>query len=143
MNDRVQTISFRTRRQKHDERRARREAGLRKTHPARVARLLAQAHDLEARVQAGEFRDRADVARRLGLTQARLTQLVVTLLASEIQIQLGFATRSGRRHRAHDRTSATRGGVCRKLGGAAGGLDEADGVASRLGACVRRRSGGF
>ena len=99
--------------------------------------------EIQDAIDRGVVRDRADVARRLGLTQARLTQLVVTLLASEIQIQLGFATRSGRRHRAHDRTSATRGGVCRKLGGAAGGLDEADGVASRLGACVRRRSGGF
>lgn len=86
MSARVETISFRTRRQKNDERRARREAGLRQTHPARVARLLAQAHDIEARVEAGEFRDYADVARHHGLTRARLTQVMnLLLLAPDIQ----------------------------------------------------------
>lgn len=86
MSDRIETISFRTRRQKNDERRARREAGLRQTHPARVARLLAQAHDIEARVQSGEFRDYADVARHHGLTRARLTQVMnLLLLAPDIQ----------------------------------------------------------
>lgn len=86
MSDRIETISFRTRRQKNDERRARREAGLRQTHPARVARLLAQAHDVEGRVQSGEFRDYADVARHHGLTRARLTQVMnLLLLAPDIQ----------------------------------------------------------
>ncbi len=89
MSDRVETISFRTRRQKNDDRRARREAGLRQTHPARVARLLAQAHDVEARVEAGEFRDYADVARHHGLTRARLTQVMnLLLLAPDIQAEV-------------------------------------------------------
>lgn len=89
MNDRVETITFRTRRQKNEERRVRREAGLRQTRPARVARVLALAHDLEARVQAGEFRDYADVARHHGLTRARLTQFMnLLLLASDIQAQV-------------------------------------------------------
>lgn len=89
MSDRVETISFRTRRQKNDERRARREAGLRQTHPARVARLLAQAHDVEVRVEAGEFRDYADVARHHGLTRARLTQVMnLLLLAPDIQAEV-------------------------------------------------------
>jgi len=89
MNDRVETITFRTRRQKNEERRARREVGLRQTRPARVARVLALAHDLEARVQAGEFRDYADVARHHGLTRARLTQVMnLLLLAADIQAQV-------------------------------------------------------
>ena len=89
MSDRVETISFRTRRQKNDERRVRREAGLRQTRPARVARVLALAHDLEARVQAGEFRDYADIARHHGLTRARLTQVMnLLLLAADIQAQV-------------------------------------------------------
>ena len=89
MSDRVETISLRTRRQKNDERRARREAGLRQTHPARVARLLAQAHDVETRVESGEFRDYADVARHHGLTRARLTQVMnLLLLAPDIQAEV-------------------------------------------------------
>jgi hypothetical protein len=89
VSDRVETISFRTRRQIKDERRARRKAGLRQTHPAPVARLLAQAHDVEARVQAGEFRDYADVARHDGLTRARLTQVMnLLLLAPDIQAEV-------------------------------------------------------
>ena len=89
MSDRIDTIAFRTRRQKHEESRARREAGLRRTRPARVARLLALAHDIEARVQAGEFRDYADVARHHGLTRARLTQVMnLLLLAADIQAQV-------------------------------------------------------
>ena len=89
MSDRVETITFRTRRQKNDERRVRREAGLRQTRPARVARVLALAHNLEARVQAGEFRDYADVARHHGLTRARLTQVMnLLLLAADIQAQV-------------------------------------------------------
>ena len=54
--------------------------------PARVARMLALAHHLEAAIERGEYVDRADVARRLGVTRARVTQLLdLTLLAPEIQ----------------------------------------------------------
>lgn len=89
MSDQVQTIRFRTRQQKHSERRARREAGLNQTHPARVARLLAHAHDIEARVQSGEFRNYADVARHYGLSHARLTQVMnLLLLAPDIQAEV-------------------------------------------------------
>ena len=52
----------------------------------RVARLLAMAHQIEAKVRAGEYRDLADAARKLGLTRARVTQIVnLTLLAPPIQ----------------------------------------------------------
>ena len=60
--------------------------GLRTPHPARVARLLALAHDIETRIEAGELRDYADVARAHGLTRARLTQVMnLLLLAPPIQ----------------------------------------------------------
>ena len=53
MKDRIESISFRTQKQSREERRARREAGLRQTRPARVARLLALAHDLSDTFIAG------------------------------------------------------------------------------------------
>ncbi|MFH0899700.1 MAG: hypothetical protein V2A73_03630, partial [Pseudomonadota bacterium] len=62
---------------------------LNKTRPARVALLLAQAHAIEARIHAGEFRDYADVARHHGLTRARLTQVMnLLLLAPDIQAEV-------------------------------------------------------
>ena len=52
----------------------------------RVARRLALAHRIEALVRAGELRDYADAARRLGLTRVRVTQLMnLLLLAPAIQ----------------------------------------------------------
>ena len=52
----------------------------------RVARLLAFAHGIEARVRSGEYADLADAARKSGLTRARVTQIVnLTLLAPGIQ----------------------------------------------------------
>ncbi len=52
----------------------------------RVARLLALAHQIDARIRAGEYDDLADAARKLGLTRARVTQIAnLTLLAPEIQ----------------------------------------------------------
>ena len=54
--------------------------------PARVAQMLAFAHSLQAAIDRGEYRDQADAARQLGLTRARVTQLMnLTLLAPEIQ----------------------------------------------------------
>lgn len=89
MTQHVETIAFRTKHSRSQERRRRREEGLRKTHPARVARLLAQAHDLEARLEAGEFQDYADIARQHGLTRARITQLMnLLLLAPDIQAEV-------------------------------------------------------
>jgi hypothetical protein len=73
-------------RQKHKARRRRREVGLRQTRPARVARLLAQAHAIEARTLAGDFCSFADLARHHGLTRARLMQVMNSLLlAPDIQ----------------------------------------------------------
>ena len=52
----------------------------------RVARLLAFAHQVDGKVRSGEYDDLADAARKMGLTRARVTQIVnLTLLAPAIQ----------------------------------------------------------
>ena len=57
--------------------------------PARVAQMLALAHRLQDGIAIGEYRDRADAARRLGLTRARITQIMdLLLLAPDIQEQV-------------------------------------------------------
>lgn len=62
-----------------------------RTYPARVARQLALAHALQKRVNSGEFADYADMARALGFTRARVTQLMdLLLLAADIQEELLF-----------------------------------------------------
>jgi hypothetical protein len=54
--------------------------------PARVARMLALAHRLQAAVDRGDYRDRAELARQLGFTRARVTQILdLLLLAPDIQ----------------------------------------------------------
>ena len=56
--------------------------------PARIARLLALAHRLEKEVRAATT-DLAGIARRYGLTRARVTQLLnLTLLAPAIQAEI-------------------------------------------------------
>jgi hypothetical protein len=55
----------------------------------RVARFLAFAHHFDAQVRAGVYDDLADAARKLGLTRARVTQIVsLTLLAPTIQAEI-------------------------------------------------------
>ena len=59
--------------------------------PARVARMLALAHRLQAAIDRGEYRDRAELARQLGLTRARISQLLaLTLLAPDLQARVLF-----------------------------------------------------
>lgn len=54
--------------------------------PAKVAQQLALAHHLQAAIDRGAIADRADVARKLGLTRARVTQLLdLLLLAPDLQ----------------------------------------------------------
>lgn len=54
--------------------------------PARVAQALALAHRLQAAIDRGDYRDRAELARQLGFTRARVTQLLdLLLLAPDIQ----------------------------------------------------------
>jgi hypothetical protein len=54
--------------------------------PAHVARMLALAHHVAEAIDAGQLADQAAVARVLGFTRARLSQLLdLTLLAPDIQ----------------------------------------------------------
>ena len=55
--------------------------------PGKVAQMLALAHHLQRAIDRGDVADRAAVARRLGLTRARVTQLLdLLLLAPDIQM---------------------------------------------------------
>ena len=52
----------------------------------RVARTLALAHRIDGMIRAGELRDLADAARAIGVTRARMTQIMnLLLLAPDIQ----------------------------------------------------------
>ena len=52
----------------------------------RVTRMLALAHKIDRMIQAGELRDQADAARAIGITRARMTQIMnLLLLAPSIQ----------------------------------------------------------
>lgn len=54
--------------------------------PARVAVMLALAHKIQHAIDAGTVRDRAELARQLGFTRARVTQILdLLLLAPDIQ----------------------------------------------------------
>ena len=56
--------------------------------PARIAVMIALAHKIQNAIDRCVVRDRAEVARRLGLTRARVTQLLdMTLLAPDLQRQ--------------------------------------------------------
>jgi predicted XRE-type DNA-binding protein len=62
--------------------------------PARVARMLAFAHKLKQAIEAGEYEGQADAARQLGLTRARLSQLMdLTCLTPQIQEEILFLER--------------------------------------------------
>ena len=58
-------------------------------YPARIARQLALTQALRRRVEMGELRDYADMARALGFTRARITQLMdLLLLDPSIQTEI-------------------------------------------------------
>ena len=70
--------------------------------PLHVARMLAVAHEIVRLIADGTFVDQADVARVIGFTRARVSQLVdLTLLAPAIQEELLFAQGGG----GHDRVT--------------------------------------
>src|SRR5258708_22780518 len=72
-------------------RRATAPAGPPPLYPARVARQLALAHALQARIASGEFEDQAQIARALGLSPARGSQLFdLLLLSPDIQQEILF-----------------------------------------------------
>lgn len=56
---------------------------------AHVARMLALAHHIQGAIDRRVVADRAEVARKLGLTRARITQLLdLTLLAPDLQVRV-------------------------------------------------------
>ena len=59
--------------------------------PARVAQMLALAHQLQDALDRGEYQDQAELARHRGFTRGRLTRLLdLTLLAPDIQEEILF-----------------------------------------------------
>jgi len=57
--------------------------------PAKVARMLALAHHIQNAIDRSVVADRAAVARKLGFTRARITQLLdLLLLAPDIQVRV-------------------------------------------------------
>lgn len=56
------------------------------TRPSRAAQMLAIAHDFQRLIDSGEVPDRAVLAAQIGLTRARITQIMdLLLLAPDIQ----------------------------------------------------------
>jgi ParB-like chromosome segregation protein Spo0J len=54
--------------------------------PVKAAMLLALAHRVEREIDAGTAKNRADIARKLGISRARITQILdLTLLSTRIQ----------------------------------------------------------
>ncbi len=69
--------------------------------PARIALQLALAHRIQRAIEAGEVKDQAEAARLLGLTRARVSQLLdLTRLAPDIQESLLTAEATGLTERA-------------------------------------------
>jgi hypothetical protein len=59
--------------------------------PARVAVTLALAHKIRQGILSGEIQNQADAARKLGLTRARLSQILeMTNLAPDLQEEILF-----------------------------------------------------
>jgi hypothetical protein len=59
------------------------------SRPARVAVTLAMAHKIRQGILAGEIKDQAEAACRLGLTRARLSQILdLTNLAPDLQEEI-------------------------------------------------------
>jgi hypothetical protein len=62
-----------------------------RSYPARIARQLALAHSLQGRIDSGEFRNQATLARALGLSRERISKLLGwLLLAPSVQEEVLF-----------------------------------------------------
>ena len=69
----------------------------------RTVRLLALAIRFEGQIREGSVRDQSALARRLGITQPRMTQIMsLTLLAPEIQEQVLHHLHLHVHHAHHD-----------------------------------------
>jgi len=68
------------------------------SRPARAAVTLALAQKIRQGILAGEIKDQAEAARRLGLTRARLSQILdLTNLAPDLQEKILFLEATGDR----------------------------------------------
>jgi hypothetical protein len=66
-------------------------AGKLSRQPARVARQVALAQALQQRIESGEFRNQAEMARALGFSRERVSKIMdLLLLAPDIQEELLF-----------------------------------------------------
>jgi len=66
-----------------------------KTRPLRVARMLALAHKMREMLDRGKVGNGAALARRLGFSRARVSQLLdLTLLAPDIQEEILFTEKA-------------------------------------------------
>jgi hypothetical protein len=75
------------------------------SRPARVAVTLAMAHKIREGILAGEIQDQSDAARRLGLTRARLSQILdLTNLAPDLQERILFLEVIDGREPLHERS---------------------------------------
>jgi hypothetical protein len=73
--------------------------------PARVASMLALAHHMERAIHAGKYRDQAELARALGFTRARITQVSnMTCIAPDIQAEILALEAVDGREPLHERT---------------------------------------
>lgn len=73
--------------------------------PARVAVTLALAHKIRHGILAGEIKDQVEAAGRLGLTRARLSQILdLTNLAPDLQEQILFLEATGGREPLRERS---------------------------------------
>lgn len=62
-----------------------------KRRPAKMARMLAQANELQGKLDRGEYRDQREAAAALGMTPSRITRLLdLALLAPDIQEEVLF-----------------------------------------------------
>ncbi len=77
----------------------------------RIARMLALAHVMQRMIDRGEVKDQAELARMLGFTRARVTQILdLTLLAPDIQEEIVLAEGNGARTALRERDVR---GLCR------------------------------
>lgn len=75
------------------------------SRPARVAVTLAMAHKIRQGILAGEIKDQAEAACRLGLTRARLSQILdLTNLAPDLQEKILFLEATGSREPLWERS---------------------------------------
>ena len=75
------------------------------SRPARLAVTLAMAHKIRQGILAGEIKDQMEAACRLGLTRARLSQILdLTNLAPDLQEEILFLEATGGREPLRERS---------------------------------------